>query len=127
MVGVLPRSDAHGAAEGTLQMLRAQSRGLSEAAKVGGSLRFCLDCLAHLPDRFHLRVDRCLLGVAAPARSVPCAFCILRRHEKKQILGIRVPRGARRPAINSRRAHGINEYPVLTCISRSHSPEEAAQ
>src|SRR6266852_4266840 len=71
MVGVLPRSDAHGAAEGTLQMLRAQSRGLSEAAKVGGSLRFCLDCLAHLPDRFHLRVDRCLLGVAAPARSVP--------------------------------------------------------
>src|SRR5712691_4127364 len=127
MVGVLPRSDAHGVAEGTLQMLRAQSRGLSKAAKGGGSLGFCLNCAANTPDRFHLGVDRDLLGMAAPARSVPCAFCILRRHEKKQILGIRAPRGARRPAINSRGAHGIDEQAILTRISRSHSPEEAAQ
>ncbi len=76
--------------------------------------------LGHL-SRVLLRKSR-LVRLAAFARPEARAFGILAGRVELHVRGLRQPRRTRRPAIDARRAHGIDERAVGARIARDNGP-----
>src|SRR5882762_7726806 len=102
-------------------MLRAHPGACGEPPEVCRTFHVRIDCTAHTPDKFNLRATRCQLGAAAQAGTKSRSLCGLGYGEELHLLRAWAAGGARWPAIDSRRAHGIDERAVQTCIPRSDS------
>src|SRR5258708_40038073 len=93
-------------------MIGAQARARSELGKfrrlLGG-----FDPFARPLDRLHLRIGRAkLVGPAAFAGAVARFLSLSAGLEECDVLALRRPRGAARPAIDSGRAHSEQERAV---------------
>src|SRR5215510_1758927 len=69
--------------------------------------------------QFGLRVaDDRLVGAAAQAGAKTRLPGGLRQREEENVFTLRLPRGARRAAIDARRAHAVIEQPVVVRVAR---------
>src|ERR1700681_1119554 len=104
-------------------MGRAYPGACSEPPEVGGTIHVRLDFAAHAPDKLRLRAARCLPGPTAEAGTESGSLRSLRYSEKQYLPRARPAGWAGWPAIDSRRAHGVDERAVQACIPRSDSRE----
>ncbi len=107
-------------------MLRAHPGACGEPPEVRRTFHVRIDCTAHTPDKFNLRVTRRQLGAAAQAGTKSRSLRGLGYGEELHLLRAWAAGWARWPAVDSRRAHGIDERVVQTCIPRSDSREASS-
>ena len=107
-------------------MVRAYPRACSETPEVRRTIHVRLDFAAHAPDKFRRKATRRLLGTTAEAGTESGLLRRLGYGEEQHLLRARAAGWAGRPAINSRRAYGIDERAVQACIPRSDSREASS-
>src|ERR1700716_2842830 len=107
-------------------MLRAHPGAFGEPPEIRRTFHIRFDCTAHTPDKFSLRVTRRQLGAAAQAGTKSRSLRGLGHGEELQLFGAWAAGRARWPAIDSRRAHGVDERAVQACIPRSDCREASS-
>jgi hypothetical protein len=126
-IHILPRRNARHAPERPLERMRAQSRKRSQPRQrqrrfITAAIRQrSFNMTANSRHIRRMRIGRHRFLRAAPAaRTKSLTLSLLRRAEKFHLRAPRLSRRARWPAINARRAHGVNKRAIRHAIPRLH-------
>jgi hypothetical protein len=76
------------------------------------AIRILFNLVAHAAHQFRLWAALRVARMATPAGTESGVLGGFRLHKQNDIPGLRAPRWARRPAINSGRTHSVNECAV---------------
>jgi len=111
-VRILPRRNAHRLAECALQVSSAKPCALRQVPQRKCAVRVALDFAAHAPNEIGLRAAVRPARMAAPAGPESSLLRCLWQNEEKYLPRMWATRWARRPAVNPRRAHSIDERAI---------------
>ena len=118
-VRILSRRDPRALAKRALQIRRAQPRVFSKKPERNHAVRTGFNFAAYALDQDHLRIAARLARMAAAAGSEAGLLRRPRLGKKLDLPCARPPRGAGRPAVDSRRANSINKHAVHSRVTRS--------
>src|SRR5262249_42495030 len=125
-VGVLARRNAHDAFENPLEVKWAESRLRAQRVQRERIFQVRLDVATGGADDLDVRGGRVrLAGAAAPARTIPAPVAGRRAWMESHLPSPRPPRRARRPTVNARRTHGIDETAVPGGVALLDGPPTA--